>query len=93
MLTEAEKNALQNIVGASRVATAPCMMDTYAFYMNPEVLIKDGGRWAPRPSAVVLPASAEEVRAIVQYANRSGLKVKPLSTGFGTWAAASRPTT
>lgn len=90
MLSESETKELQNIVGRRWVSTAPCMMDTYAFYMNPEVLIRDGGRWAPRPAAVVLPESTPEVQAIVRYCNRTDLMVKPLSTGFGTWAAASR---
>jgi len=90
MLTKTEANDLKRIVGARWLSTAPCMMDTYAFYMNPEVLIKDGGRWAPRPAAVALPGSVEEIQAIVKYCNQTDLMVKPLSTGFGTWAAASR---
>jgi glycolate oxidase len=90
MITKEEINALADIVGDQWVSTAPCMMDTYSFYMNPEVLVKDGGRFAPRPEAVVLPASTEEVQAILRYCNTTDLMVKPLSTGFGTWAAVSR---
>ncbi len=90
MITNQEKTALIDIVGEQWVSTAPCMMDTYSLYMNPEVLIKDGGRFAPRPEAVVLPASTGEVQEILRYCNTTDLMVKPLSTGFGTWAAASR---
>ena len=55
MITQDELADLQQIVGPRWVSTDPCMMDTYSFYMNPETLVKDGGRWTPRPVAVVLP--------------------------------------
>ena len=90
MITQEEIKALEDIVGSQWVRTEPCMMDTYSFYMNPELLNKDGGRFAPRPVAVVMPGSTEEVQALVRYCNTSDLMVKPISTGFGTWAAASR---
>jgi len=90
MISEKEIASLNNIVGEEWVSTEPCMMDTYSFYMNPEVLVKDGGRFAPRPVAVVLPSCTEEVREIIELCNRTSLMAKPLSTGFGTWAAASR---
>ncbi len=81
---------LKGIVGEKYVSSSPCMMDTYSFYMNPEVLVKDGGRFAPRPHAVVLPKNTQEVQDIMKLCNTSEFMVKPLSTGFGTWAAASR---
>lgn len=81
---------LNDIVGEKWVYTAPCMMDTYSLYMNPEVLIKDGGRFAPRPFAVVLPETVEDIQKIMKLCNNSDLCVKPISTGFGTWAAASK---
>src|SRR5512139_2479751 len=90
MLTDGELSTLQSIVGPQWVSTAPCMMDTYSFYMNPETLVKDGGRWTPRPVAVVLPESTEQVRDIVRFCNRTDLMVKPLSTGFHAVCAASR---
>lgn len=90
MINHDERKKLEDIVGEEWVETAPCMMDTYSLYMNPEVLIKDGGRFAPRPSAVVMPASTAEIQKIIQLCNTTDLMVKPISTGFGTWAAASR---
>lgn len=90
MITKEEIIKLKEIVGDRWVCADPCMMDTYSFYMNPEVLIKDGGQFAPRPVAVVLPKSTEEVQSLVKYCNTTDLMVKPISTGFGTWAAASR---
>lgn len=90
MLSDEERKTLQDIVSAEWVFTEPCMMDTYAFFMNPETLARDGSRWTPRPAAVILPGCTEEVREIVRFCNRTDLMVKPLSTGFHTVAAASR---
>ena len=90
MITPEEKHVLEGIVGAEWVSTAPCMMDTYSLYMNPEILNREGGRFLPRPEAVVLPENTEQVQEIVKYCNTNDLMVKPISTGFGTWAAVSR---
>ena len=59
MITHAELTALQDIVGPRWVSSDPCMLESYSFYMNPETLVKDGGRWTPRPVAVVLPETTE----------------------------------
>jgi FAD/FMN-containing dehydrogenase len=80
---------LEAIVGKQWVSTAPCVLDTYAYYMNPEVMNKDGSQWLPRPAAVVLPKTAEEVREIMRFCSSSRYMAKPLSTGFHTAAAAS----
>lgn len=90
MITADEEKQLCDIVGPEWVSTDPCMMDTYAFYMNPEMLNREGGRWLPRPAVVVMPDGTEQVSAVVRLCNRLGLMVKPISTGFGTWAAVSR---
>lgn len=90
MISERELKELQEIVGAQWVSAAPCMMDTYSFYMNPETLVKDGGRWTPRPVAVVMPENTEEIQKIVRLCNKTNLMTKPLSTGFHCVAAASR---
>jgi len=90
MLTQNEKKALADIVGPEWVRDEPVMMDTYAYYMNPEILNKDGSLWLPRPAAVVMPARTAEVSAVLRYCNGVDLMVKPLSTGFHCVAAASR---
>jgi hypothetical protein len=90
MLTDKELKTLQNIVSSRWVFTDPCMLDTYSFYMNPETLNKEGGRWTPRPVAVVLPEKTEEIQEIMRLCNTTDLMAKPLSTGFHTVAAASR---
>lgn len=86
---EALKTILGDIVGEQWVSTAPCVLDTYAYYQNPETMNKDGAQWLPRPAAVVLPKSTAEVQEIMRFCCRSDYMVKPLSTGFHTAAAAS----
>ena len=80
---------LENIVGKQWISTTPCVLDTYAYYMNPEVMNKDGSQWLPRPAAVVLPESTVEVQGIMRFCSNSQYMAKPLSTGFHTAAAAS----
>lgn len=90
MITEQEIISLQNIVGEKWVATDPCILDSYSFYMNPEALNKEGGRFSPRPVAVVLPKCTEEVQELVKFCNTCDLMVKPFSTGFCIMGAPSR---
>ncbi len=90
MITEKETKALQDIVGKEWVSTAPCMMDTYSLYMNPETVVTDGSKWLPRPVAVVLPETTQQVQEIMRFCNTAHLMVKPLSTGFHAVCAASR---
>jgi FAD/FMN-containing dehydrogenase len=80
---------LESIVGQKWVSTAPCVLDTYAYYMNPETMNTDGSQWLPRPAAVVLPRSTAEIQEIMRFCSNSRFMAKPLSTGFHTAAAAS----
>ena len=89
-IADHEIRALEEIVGSEWVSTDACMLDTYSFYMNPETLVRDGGRFTPRPAAVVLPETTQQVSEIVRFCNGSDLMVKPLSTGFHAVCAASR---
>ena len=70
MLKHDEAKRLEDIVGPQWLRTDPGMLDTYAFYMNPEVLNQDGARWLPRPAAVVMPETTAEVQALVKLAER-----------------------
>jgi len=90
VITENETKALQDIVGREWVSTAPCMMDTYSLYMNPETVVTDGSSWLPRPVAVVMPETTQQVQEIMRFCNKAHLMTKPLSTGFHAVCAASR---
>ena len=87
--TSKDISELASIVGKQWVSTAPCVLDTYAYYMNPETMNKDGSQWLPRPAAVALPQSTAEVQEIMHFCSHSQYMAKPLSTGFHTAAAAS----
>lgn len=86
---EREISELEDIVGKEWVSTTPCVLDTYAYYMNPETINKDGSQWLPRPAAVVLPRSTSEIQKIMRFCCTSPFMAKPLSTGFHAAAAAS----
>jgi hypothetical protein len=73
---------LEDIVGATHVSRDPAILDTYAFQYLAELIRAEHSHFMPRPGAVAMPASTEEVQAIVRLANRHGLKVKPLGTGW-----------
>lgn len=81
---------LGQMVGEEWITTAPCVLDTYAFYMNPEIINRDGSQWLPRPAAVVLPESTAQVQEIMRFCSSSEYLAKPISTGFHCAAAASR---
>lgn len=89
MISSDQIKALGDIVGPEWVSADPCMMDTYSYYMNPEILNKDGSLWLPRPAAVVMPECTSEVSRILGYLNGVDFTAKPLSTGFHCVCAAS----
>lgn len=78
---------LEEIVGPEYISEEPAILDSYSFVWGNE-LLHDGSKFSPRPSAVVLPGSTEEVQAIVKACNRYKIKLKPHSTGFVTTALA-----
>lgn len=81
---------LEDVVGEQWITTAPCVRDTYAFYMNPEIINKDGSQWLPRPAAVVLPETTAQVQEVMRFCSSSPYMAKPISTGFHCAAAASQ---
>ncbi len=71
---------LENIVGPAYITREPAVLDGYAW----QPLWNEGPEmWVHRPIAVVLPASTEEVQAVVKACNRHGLKFKAICTGWG----------
>jgi glycolate oxidase len=86
-------DTLSGIVGDPWVERAACVLDTYAYYQNPETMNEDGSQWLPRPAAVVLPESPEEIQEIMRFCSKSKYMAKPISTGFHTAAAASNSDT
>ena len=86
-ITDEAYRALEDIVGVANVSRDAAVLDTYAFQWLAELVRPDQSHFMPRPAAVVLPGSTEEVQAIVRLANTYGLKVKPHGTGWYHWSA------
>lgn len=79
-------NGLWEIVGEQWVETDPCILDTYAWQMNAE-LIGDTTHFMPRAIAIVLPDTTAEVSAIMKHCHRHGIQCKPMGSGQGPWNA------
>jgi hypothetical protein len=79
----------EDIVGPENISQDPGILDSYSYQFMAELFFRN--HWTPRPEAVVLPATTEEVQAIVKACNRLKLRFKALSTGWGPWNAPSGP--
>ena len=79
--------AIEDIVGPENVTDDPAFLDSYAFECWPELVRPNRSHYMPRPWAVVMPASTEEVQAVTKVCNKYKIKIKPISTGWYHWAA------
>jgi len=79
-LTDLEYKALEDIVGSENISREPAILETYNQVWGNKLVF--GQKWSPRPAAVLLPGSTEEVQAIVKACNRFGIQFKPFSSGF-----------
>lgn len=85
--------ALADIVGPEYVVSSDIHMEAYAIWYNSASLNADGSVWTPRPAAVVLPKTAQEISRIYKLCNSCDYQVKPFSTGWiATCAAGSERT-
>ena len=76
--------ALEDIVGPEYITEEPAVLDGYCFCYITDAIF--GDKFSPRPEAVILPGSTEEIQAIVRACNRYGVKFKAHCTGFGPQA-------
>lgn len=87
VISDEAYSELEAAVGADNVSRHPAVLDSYAFQPfenhGPEM------PWCPRPLAVVLPATTEEVSEIIKACNRHGIQHKAFSTGWGMWCGPS----
>jgi len=72
--------ALEDVVGPENISENPAQLDTYAFMTFSEWL-GGGINFMPRPEAVLLPGSTEEVQAILKACNRYKIASHALGTG------------
>ncbi len=83
MLSQEVYKELEDALGPENLSQEPAVLDGYAWQplwnMGPDM-------WVPRPEAVTLPGSTEDVQAIIRICNKYGLQFKALSTGWGAIA-------
>jgi glycolate oxidase len=84
LLTDEAYKALEEAVGPENASREPAVLDGYAWQ---PMINDDPDIWVKRPVAVVLPASTEEVQAVVKACNKHSLKFKAFATGWGTYSA------
>ena len=81
----------EDIVGPDNVSNDPAVLQSYIYPLRaPASLPPYYGKSRPSPLAVVMPATTDEVQAIVKMCNRYKLKCKAFGTG---WSSNARPLT
>lgn len=84
-LTREAYKTIEDIVGVENISEEPVVLDGYAFQTWAEITMGQGSKFIPRPEAVALPGSVEEVQAIVKACNRFKIRFKAFSTGWGAF--------
>jgi glycolate oxidase len=79
-LTKEEYKALEDIVGPEYITQEPVIMESYNQVWGNKLAFGDK-RHNP-PAAVLLPATVEEVQAIVRFCNKAGILFKPSARAF-----------
>jgi len=78
----------EDIVGSDYISDEPAILNSYRFQWLADFLNPERKRITPvSAEAVLLPATVEEVQAIVKICNKYGVKMKPVSGGWGAWNA------
>jgi glycolate oxidase len=80
--------AFEDIVGPENISADPVIQYAYAWRSG---MLAGAAKFMPRFEAVILPASALEVQAIVRLCNKFKLQFKASSTGWGTFNDPSGP--
>ena len=83
----------EDVVGVGNIDDGEVITDAYAFNWCMEMFNymdeKEPLPYSPRPKAVLLPSSTEEVQKIIKICNKYGIQVKAQSTGLGPWNCVS----
>lgn len=91
-LTKAAYRVLEDIVGSENISEEPAVLDGYAFiFMVQPYTGRPDEYFLPRPEAVLLPGSTEEIQAIQRACNRFRIKSHAFGTGWFPAAFAGGP--
>jgi glycolate oxidase len=72
--------SLEDIVGTENITQEPAILDTYNQVWGNKFFFDE--KHSVRPAAVLLPATTEEISAVVKVCNKYGILFKPFSSGF-----------
>lgn len=91
MLSREAFKDFEQAVGKGNVSDDASTCMSYAWNAGLGGIPKPNRLSAVPPIAVVLPGSTEEVQAVVKTCLRHGIKFKPHSTGYGSFATVAAP--
>jgi len=74
---------LEEVLGPDNITQEPAILDSYSW--QPAINLATFP-WIPRPAAVVLPQTTEEVQKIVKILNKHRCQYKAHSTGWANWS-------
>ena len=80
MLNRDAYKSFEDVVGSENITEDPAILDSYAWRSG---MMAGTTKFVPRFAAVLLPATAEEVQAIVKLCNRRKVTFKASATGWG----------
>ena len=90
-LTREAYRAIEDVVGPENISEELAVLDSYSCPGFLTGVFTGGDPFGPRPEAVVLPGCTEEVQGVVRACNRFGIKIHPISTGWGPYAFQASP--
>jgi glycolate oxidase len=73
---------MEGVLGKENISRDPAVCDSYAW--QPAINLATEP-WIPRPAAVALPKTTEEVQQLVKICNKHKIKYKAHSTGWACW--------
>ena len=87
-LTKEQYQAFEAVVGPENISEDPVDLDAWAWRSGQAAMAQD---FKPRFEAILMPASTEEVQAIVRLCNKFDVQFKASSTGWGVYCDAGGP--
>ena len=82
-------NEFEGVVGPENINDGEIITEAYAYNWCMELINYMDGKepipFSPRPKAVLLPSTTEEVQRIIKLCNKYGMQFKAQSTGLGPW--------
>src|SRR3990172_4013153 len=82
VISDQPYSEMEGVLGKENISRDPAVCDSYAW--QPAINLATEP-WIPRPAAVALPQTTEEVQQLVRICNKHKIKYKAHSTGWACW--------